>query len=324
VNRDDGAHRYGAAAALALLAFLLVILPSAASARPAAQKGALVYASVRNLSGEPFYPGVFPDLFTVRADGTGFRRLTRTSWWEFDPAWSPDGRLIAYSQGEGYCHASSCEWDASISVIAADGRHHRELTDAGEAGENSWIEASPAWSPDGKRIAFARTDIIDGADPRNGIYLVGVDGQGLARISRAHASSLAWSPNGRTIAFVHESERYIGLLNVATGRARRLRVSGLSAPFEVEWSPRGQFLALATGNALFVVRTAGGRAHKIVEERAAGEPAWSPDGCCLAFSAARKGVRHARSDLYIVSVRGGRPSRLTSNRGADFDPAWRP
>jgi hypothetical protein len=62
VNRDDGAHGLeGAPLAFLALLLSLNILPNAASARPNAQKGVLVHASIRNLGGEPFFPGVFPD-----------------------------------------------------------------------------------------------------------------------------------------------------------------------------------------------------------------------------------------------------------------------
>jgi dipeptidyl aminopeptidase/acylaminoacyl peptidase len=265
-----------AGAAAILFGVLLTVVPGAASAGPAARAGVLVYSSVRDLTvgewgtpGEPGKPDGFADLFIVRADGTGFRRLTRTTWWEQDPAWSPDRKLIAYSRGIPHCHANSCEWGpmaASVWVMTADGRRRRPLTHGAE--NLAFFDEHPTWSPDSKKVAFTRNSNDDDdpdSDPPDGIYAVGVDGRGLARISRAHALSLAWSPGGSTIAFVHESGRYVGLLDVATGRASRLRARGLWWPQSVAWSPRGRFLAVATGTAVYIVRTAGGVARKIVE-----------------------------------------------------------
>jgi Tol biopolymer transport system component len=284
----------------------------------------LVYASVRDISvGGPGTPDGFADLFTVRADGTGFRRLTRTTWWEQDPAWSPDRKLIAYSRGDPYCHAGSCEWGpmaSSVWVMTADGCRRRPLTDG--ADEQEFYDEYPTWSPDSKKVAFARESTLE-FGPEDGIYVVGVDGQGLERISRVRTLSLAWSPSGSTIAYVRRSDQSIELLDVATRRARRLQARGLSPSYSVEWSPRGQFLAVATEEALFIVPATGGKARKIVK-RGAGYVTWSPDGCCLAFSATRRGVRSPRADLFVVSVRGGRARRLTSNRGDDFSPEWRP
>jgi Tol biopolymer transport system component len=307
-----------------LFGLLLIILPTAASARPSAPSGVLVYASVRDISvGDPGNPNGFADLFTVRADGTGFRRLTRTSWWEEDPAWSPDRKLIAYSRGDPYCHAGSCECGSmasSIWVMTADGRRRRPLTDG--ADDQEFYDEYPTWSPDSKKVAFARESTFE-FGPEDGIYVVGVDGEGVERISRVRTLSLAWSPSGSTIAYVRRSDQSIELVDVATRRARRLQARGLSQPYSVEWSPRGHFLAVANEQGLFIVPATGGKARKIVT-RGTGYVTWSPDGCCLAFSATRRGVRSPRADLYLVSVRGGRTRRLTSNPGPDFSPEWRP
>jgi Tol biopolymer transport system component len=304
---------------------VVAFVPGEGSAQSRAPVPTLVYASVPEVNvGEP-RPNAFAELFSVRADGTAFRRLTRTTWWEYGPAWSPDGRLIAYSQGDPYCHASWCEWgpiSGSIWVRTADGRRPRPLTDPEAAQENSWLEEWPTWSPDGTKVAFSRDDNIDGRDATNGIYVVGTDGSDLKRISRKRAIALSWSPQGTTIAYVDHNGRYVDLLDVATLRARRLRAKGLRSPQSVDWSPGGRFLAIATGTAVYVVPAAGGVARKVVAWRGAGAASWSPDGCCLAFSGMRRGARYGRSDLYLVSVRGGRPRRLTRSRGADFDPAW--
>jgi Tol biopolymer transport system component len=158
---------------------------------------------------------------------------------------------------------------------------------------------------DGKNLAFVRSDNVNDSDPNDGIHVIGVDGQGRAHISRA-ARSLAWSPRGSTIAYAHASGGYVGSLDVATKRARRLRASGLPAAESVAWSPGGRFLAVATGKALFIVPAQGGVARKIIEARGARSVSWSPDGWCLAFSAMRNVARQGRTDLYVVSVRGGR------------------
>lgn len=314
------------AAVLALLGVALIVLPTTAAARPSAQAGVLVYASVRTASpGAGVDVDVVSDLFSVRLDGTGIRRLTRTAAWESAPAWSPNRRQIAYSRGDPLCHASTCEWgptSTTIWVMAANGSSPRPLTTHHE--DEEYLDEWPTWSRDSRKIAFARNDNVDGTDPKNGIYVVGADGRGLARISRAEVSALAWSPNGSRIAYVHRSQGYIGLLDVATGRSRRLQARGFSSPSSVAWSRRGRFLAVAADGALFTVPASGGTARKVVAARGLDDVSWSPDGCCVVFSAMRKGARSERTDLYLVSVRGGRARRLTANRYADFDPAWRP
>ena len=85
----------------------------------------------------------------------------------------------------------------------ADGSNPRQL-----ARNAAW--SNPAWSPDGRRIAFRRFDRQIGSAGPSGLYVVNADGSGLRRLAR-HAGGrvLAWSPDGRTIAFLHNSEVYI-------------------------------------------------------------------------------------------------------------------
>ena len=286
-----------------------------------------VYASIRAAGARaPVDFDVVSDLFRVRLDGTGARRLTQTSTWESEPAWSPNRQMIAYTRGDPLCHASTCEWgptQTSIWVMAANGAHPRPLTE--QDGDDEDLDGSPTWSPDSRQVAFARTDNVDEADPEDGIYVVGADGKGPARrLSRAQARSLAWSPKGSKIAYVHLSYRYVALLDVATGRARRLRATGFSLPSSVAWSPGGRFLAVTANGSLFIVPASGGTARKIAKVgRGIVEASWSPDGCCLLFSAIPGGARYRRTAVYVVSVRGGRPRRLKKWGLSDFAPAWR-
>lgn len=112
------------------------------------------------------------EVYTMSSDGSGHRRLTRNRDAEASPAWSPDGRRIAFHSGTG------------LFVMNADGSSARRLTRNPE-------DHSPAWSPDGNCIAFGR----GGRD----IYVIGVAG-GAPRllINEKHAGSdraPAWSSN---------------------------------------------------------------------------------------------------------------------------------
>lgn len=317
--------RYVALAGFVALAVGL----SAASARPLARQPVLVFASA-----DPFEPGSrltpdnVADIFVLRG-GTVVRRLTRTTLWEEYPAWSPDGRRIAFSRGDPLCHASTCErraYDASIWVRSLNRPAARRITRPGD----SYIDSSPAWSADGRTIAFTRRFCCEDDPPKDGIYTIAPDGRRLERVARSRATVLDWSPDGSAIVFLTEEGR-LRMLDVATGDVRGLLITNISVvgKTDVAWSPRGDKLALATGSGIYVVGADGGRARRVAKARfgSYGEidpsVSWSADGRRLAFSAALERDRAARTDIYVVALNGRGLKRLTTNPGPDFDPHWR-
>ncbi len=130
----------------------------------------------------------------MNADGSGLRRLTRGPAWDGGPAWSPDGRKIAFTRtippGEG-----SGPWQSDVYVINVDGSGERNLTGDG-------VSSGPVWSPDGQKIAF--TSWRDG---KPGIYVMNADGSGRRRLMRNGGGLPSWSPDGRKIAFVRAGGR---------------------------------------------------------------------------------------------------------------------
>jgi Tol biopolymer transport system component len=99
------------------------------------------------------------------------RRLTRDEYDDF-PAWSPDGRQIAF------------ERSGDVYVVGSNGRGLRKLASGN----------SPAWSPDGTRLVFS-------ACCDRELFAINLDGSGRRLLAR-NASQPAWSPDGRKIAFV--------------------------------------------------------------------------------------------------------------------------
>ena len=123
-------------------------------------------------------------LYVVGTNGCGVHRLTRSI--AGDPAWSPDGKWIAFdTSGAG-----------EIWKVHPDGTKLTRITRGGSAEQDS----SPAWSPDGTRIAFVRYHLGHGQ-----IWMVRADGRA-ATILHKDARDLrgppAWSYDGTRIAFV--------------------------------------------------------------------------------------------------------------------------
>jgi TolB protein len=257
------------------------------------------------------------DLFAVRADGSGLRRLTSGPARDYSPAWSPDGRRLAF--------VSYRDGDAEIYVADARGRILRQVT------RNAAEDLQPAWSPDGRRLAFA-SNRTGGYE----IYHAGVAGGAPTRVTRgatqAYGSfSPAWSPDGWRIAYAssvgtpENQELYLARADGSDVR-RLTRTKGsvevLGDDASPSFAPDGRriaFLSNRTGTgAVWLLRLAGGGQWIVIElpRRDVLSTRFSPDGEWIAFEA-RSG---ARSDVHLVRPDGTGLRRVVAG-GA---PAWRP
>jgi dipeptidyl aminopeptidase/acylaminoacyl peptidase len=210
-------------AATLALALALAALPARAAD---AYVGRVVYVS--NQAGNN-------DIYTINTDGTGDQRVTTDPADEFDPAWSPDGRKIAFVRNDDGNRdiwvmnpdgsdqqrltddASSDRypsWSPDGKFIAfrsnrrpstsfdiwkmrADGSAPIRVTaDAGLWGDS--LETSPAWSPDGRGLAF-----VSDRDGNREIYVANADGSNPRRMTNSPADDQfpSWSPDGSVITW---------------------------------------------------------------------------------------------------------------------------
>jgi Tol biopolymer transport system component len=121
--------------------------------------------------------------WVMRLDGSGLRKVPANNDEQVDPAWSPDGTMLAFADGD------------ELVITTPDGSHRRVLPVGGPGERFAW----PAWSPDGKQIVAT---VCPGRRYCSGeLWLIDV-GTGAARYL-TEGQGAGWHPDGRRLAFVH-------------------------------------------------------------------------------------------------------------------------
>jgi Tol biopolymer transport system component len=259
-------------------------------------------------------------LYVVNADGSGKRTLAPTA--SQTPAWSPDGRRIAFV--ESYP-------DYEMYVINSDGSEEQELS----RGE------TPVWSPDGRKIAFVVGVAFDSSE----IYVMNADGSEQRRLTRNAASDFApaWSPDGRRIAFRsrRDGNWEIYVMN-ANGNAQRRLTRNLTYDGDPAWSPDGRRIAFVSNWQIFVMNADGSGKRRLT--RSAGHdasPGWSPEGQTITFER-RLGRRSTGPcsrcasasifEVYVMNANGSGQLRLSHEQtkrspgpgSHGVEPLWSP
>ena len=135
---------------------------------------------------DPNDADVINDVFSVRPDGTDVTMLTDSKGLSGEPAWSPDGALIAMQADRGDpVHGEG------IYVMNADGTNLRRVTVPPTGSE----DGKPRFSPSGKQLVFTRFRGKDLAE-KAAVFTVSLDGTHLRRLTTfaIHADDLDWSP----------------------------------------------------------------------------------------------------------------------------------
>jgi eukaryotic-like serine/threonine-protein kinase len=270
----------------------------------------------------------FPQIFKSNVDGTDLVQLTNIENGACQPSWSPDGARLVFispclhridSPRESYT-------DTSLFMINADGTGLKQLTNVPGA------DFEPAWSPDGKRIAF--TSIRDG---NKQIYLFDVDSQSVIRLTQPDVnienSQPAWSPDGKQIAYLVERlETYQVWVMNNTGQenVQVVRSGQTLWDYAPAWSADGKVIVfnqrprdnLLTRPWLMSVQYPDdGAATRLNFQTPIEDVEFSPDGLWL-VSEGRDA--QGNRDIYFMTIAGGNRTRLTTDPAVDFDPDWRP
>lgn len=203
------------------------------------------------------------DVFSVNADGSDVRQVTKAAEHEFDPTWSPDGGRIAFRVDQ----PSS----ADIYLINADGTDSHKLVTG----------LSPSWSPDGKRIAYA-----DAAGMISTIKPNGSDARPVPGTYQGEYPS--WSPDGDRLVYSTGSNPHLIFVVKLDGTDRRQLTDGLAEDWQVDWSPDGTRIAFAsnrnsTAGDVYTMNADGTEQSRLTSDGGF-TPSWSPDGRSLIYS----------------------------------------
>jgi Tol biopolymer transport system component len=280
-------------------------------------------------------------LYVANADGSDRRAISRVTEPCLNPAWSPDGRKIVYTDG---CYADNSE----IVVATRDGRSRKVLTPPGYLP----VEKDPVWSPDSRMILF--TSVQKRGEGGFRLYLMTAAGRGRHPIPSGYPKAsdarydAHWSRDGKTIFFVGG---YSGHSQGYAGHLYRMRVDGTAVRDltpaavdkirEFELSPHNSKIVLtgdtakASGWEIYVMNADGTGLVKLTEAPPAAtrppisgsgnpawnfEPQWSPTDAKIVFTSFRDG----NAEIYVMNTDGSGQTNLTRNRASDTSPSWVP
>ena len=291
-----------------------------------------------------------PQIAVMPADGGESQLITKLPLGAGEPVWSADSARIAFSAKTGtppdpdpkkakpYRRITSLKYRVNgqgftydqrrhLFVVGLDGSEPLQITDG------DWDDSQPAWSPDGREIAFvsARHDGRE-FDSSSDVFVVGCEG-GDARLitggGQGGCGAPSWSPDGRTIAHIHHptwpSNGTLRLADAAGGNLRSVdrtfdRETGAGGmPGSVArpaWLGDGSIVALAQdrGRAAVIVAKEGEETRwNGRDERMASWYSVSAEAGKLAFVASSV---TAPGEVFVIDLAGGEARQVTHMNAA--------
>ncbi|TLN23073.1 hypothetical protein FDZ74_04145, partial [bacterium] len=267
-------------------------------------------------------------IWMMNSDGSNQIQVTSMNEGACQPTWSPDGTRLAFISP---CRRKEATYTGA-KIFIIDLTTNSQPT-ALPVSPSPAGDFDPAWSPDGKRIAF--TSLRTG---RPHIFVYNLETSNLQELSatRYFDRQPTWSPSGTQIAFVRTNIfDQIWIMSDSGQLTEQFTISGDSNDQTPVWSPDGQIIYYSqvrnnnVNTWLTALRYEDRKTYnefRIPAENTGAygpmyKPNISPDGYYLTIESWPDGTNH---DIYRMAVNGSDIVRLTTDPGVDFSPAWRP
>jgi Tol biopolymer transport system component len=245
------------------------------------------------------------DIWKVPADGGEAIALTKGPEYHFEPAWSPDGARLAFTYEKPAAGRDKSNLD--IGLVSADGGAEQPVI------ASPAVDIEPAWSRDGKSLYFVSARA-------GGFRIFRHDLDSGTDTAITDGNEPAVSPDGKQIAF---EQRGLAILDLATGQSKVVRAEETEYRLKPAWTPDGQAIVYVTedkgSNDIRIISANGGNPIELTVdiEHHEMEPTVSPDGKRFAFVQFAGGI----PTLYTADIAGGRASAwkkvaITSRRSA--------
>lgn len=250
----------------------------------------------------PVYDRNSSEIWSIKPDGTGLRRLTTNNLYDGQPSVSKDGKTIVFA-GDSRVETFAAVY-RQLFTMNADGGQERELLLSSNADEYD-----PAISPDGQYVAF-----ISDRDGNAELYIGEINASAAVRVSTtsdADEATPAWSPDGNWLVVIRRS---------TTGEGAELW--RYTNPYSSILGPPGPV------NITAFVRT--NDPDFLMQYNRWANPDWSPDGMWIAFSADYEGPLdwYIPSQVFLVDLQSYTitnpedPTDRYTDYSIEEDPSW--